>query len=88
MGVMGAVNAKELEATLGLRLEHPNIVRTFDYATRTNGLVSKPGRTARASPLRALPAGGDQRAARSTLCIVLLKFALNAVHPPSVGRRP
>ena len=40
MGVTGEVNAKELEATLGLRLEHPNIVRTYEYATRTNGVVS------------------------------------------------
>ena len=39
-GVNGGTNAKELEATLGLKLEHPNIVRTFDFATRSSGSVS------------------------------------------------
>lgn len=40
MGQSGVTSAQELEATLGLRLEHENIVRTYDYATRTNGPVS------------------------------------------------
>lgn len=35
----GRSGAQELEATLGLGLEHPNIVRTYDYATRTTGPV-------------------------------------------------
>lgn len=34
-----ASGAQELEAVLGLGLEHPNIVRTYDYATRTTGPV-------------------------------------------------
>jgi hypothetical protein len=38
-GMNGGTNAKELEATLGLKLEHPNIVRTFDFATRSSGSV-------------------------------------------------
>jgi hypothetical protein len=38
-GMNGGTNAKELEATLGLKLEHPNIVRTFEFATRSSGSV-------------------------------------------------
>ena len=37
MGTEGGSTAKEeLEATLGLGLSHPHIVRTYDYATRCN----------------------------------------------------
>jgi hypothetical protein len=38
-GLNGGTNAKELEATLGLKLEHPNIVRTYEFATRSSGSV-------------------------------------------------
>ena len=38
-GMNGGTNAKELEATLGLKLEHRNIVRTFEFATRSSGSV-------------------------------------------------
>lgn len=38
----GEALQKELEATLGLQLEHPNVVRTYKYTTRRMNAVRSP----------------------------------------------
>lgn len=56
-GKSGAANAKELEATLGLGLQHDNIVRTYDYATVNKGAV-RPGNAVCASLVQLVVAHG------------------------------
>lgn len=52
-GLNGGTNAKELEATLGLKLAHPSIVRTFEFATRSSGSV-RPAPALEATVLEAI----------------------------------